>query len=283
MATLVIGYLVEWTKDDIVSAQFLTQMREIHEDAKAPCTLYLVGDVIARHREQLRDIAANPLFDVQIATKIPLKTVCQYSEGNTIVWPGGAIQEIDTELGEAIGAYAECFGRRPVGISSPLGAYRGLQDRPDILEVLDRHGVKFCRTYARDQHDWQPVDFSVEPFWYTYQGFSHIAEFPSQGWQEAIIRKIYGWDDADGYLDYVKADADDVAMREDCVWSYWACDWSAIRGATDMTHIAGLIKYTQESGLAISTQKAAYERMVEEDRPGANIDSMQNVEELPSE
>ncbi|HOS65448.1 MAG TPA: hypothetical protein PK251_11910 [Candidatus Latescibacteria bacterium] len=279
MATMVIGYLVEWTKDDVVTAQFLTQMRRIHEDARAPCTLYCVADIIARHREQLRGIGADPLFDVQIATKRPLKTVCQHAEGKTIVWPGASLEEIETEVAEAVGAFVECFGSRPTGISGPLGAYRGLQDRPDVLAVLDRHGIRFGRTYARDQNDWQPVEFSVEPFWYTYQGFSHIAEFPSQGWQEPIIRKIYGWDDAQGYLDYVKADVDDAARREDFVWSYWACDWSVIRGATDMAHIEGLIRYAQENGLELSTQKAAYEKMVQNETRAGNGDG--SHEETP--
>jgi len=221
MAILVVGYSVEWTKDRTLASQFLAQVREVHEEANAPCTLYLLGEVILAHRKALESLAENPLFDLQITVSKPLKSVCQVVQGQTTVWRGATLEQIDEEVSRCRSLFNEHFGRPPQGISSPLGFYRGLQDRPDILEVLDRHGIRFCRTYARNEQDWQPVEFSVEPFWYTSQGFSHILEFPGQGWQEAIIRRIYGWDDTDGYLEYVKADANDVARREELVWSYW--------------------------------------------------------------
>lgn len=259
MPALVIGYNVEWVKDRTATEAFLARVRRLHERLGAPCTLFLLGEVIRNHHDELRRLAGNPLFDLQMTLGRPLKTVCQVAEGQTTLWRGATLEEIDEEVGETKRLFSEELEVQAVGISDPLGYYRGLADRPDILDVLDRHGLRFCRTYARNQHDWQPVDFSVEPFAYALQGFPHIIEFPAQGWQDAIIRTIYGWDDREGYVEYLKGDVDEVARREELIWSYWAQDWSVVRGDPSLEIIERLIAYAGETGVELMSQRQADE------------------------
>ncbi len=259
MSTLVIGYNVEWSGDAPVTKDFLTAVVARHAELDAPATLYVRSDVVERYERQLQPVIEDPRFDLQITIKEPLKTVCQEAEGETTVWQGAALDEIDKHVGAAVRVLHEATGTPPIGLSSPLGYYRGLKDRPDILSILDRHGIRFCRTYARDKSDWQPVPFSVAPFWYSFQGFPNILEFPSQGWQQAIIRKLYGWDERDGYTDYLREDIEEASDRDDLVWSYWTQDWSAIRGDPELVVCRELIRAARERGFEVVSQRQAYE------------------------
>ena len=258
MATLVVGYNVEYLKDESLTEKFLRQVRLVHQGLEAPCTLYLLGEVVKEHRAALEVLAGNPLFDLQIAVRRPLKTVCQVVQGKTTLWRGASLGDIEEEIAETASLLKESFGLEARGLSSPLGYYRGLMDRPDVLEVLSRNGVRFCRTYGRDSSDWQPLEFSIEPFWYTSQGFSHILEFPGQGWQDSLIRPLYGWDEVAGYVDYLKGDLDETARRRDLVWSYWAHDWAAIRQDEELSIISDLLRYAREQDVEIETQQHAY-------------------------
>ena len=263
-ATLVIGYNVEYLETSDLTGMFLKKVQQVHNETGSPCTLYVVAEVVQSHTKQLAAFAENPLFDIQMTTRRPLKTVCQVKDGATTVWRGATLDQIEEEVSRTRGLFKETLGVDAVGISSPLGYYRGLSDRPDVLEVLDRCGVKFCRTYGRNHEDWQPVDFRVEQFWYTHQGFPGVLEFPVQGWQDSLIRPLYGWDETDGYIDYLKGDADEAARRNGCVWSYWAHDWATLREDDDMKVIRSLIDYASEIDLEIETQSGAYRRLREQ-------------------
>ncbi len=261
MPTLVIGYNVEWTDDRDVSESFLKAVRRRHEKLDAPCTLYLRREIFEWHHELIESLSGRELFDLQITIPGPMKTVCQVAENETSVWPGASIEEIEHEVRDTSRVVEEVTGEAPIGLSDSLGSYRGLSDRPDILQILDKNGIRFTRTWSRNEKDWQPVDFGIEPFWYTFQGFPHILEFPSQGWQLAIIRKLYGWDDTQGYADYLAADVDEVAERNDMVWSFWVQDWSALREDEDLTIMRDFIQSVQKNSIDIRTQRYVYEHM----------------------
>jgi hypothetical protein len=264
MSALVIGYNVEGGEDPSGVPDFLESVRACHEDAEAPCTLYLRNDIAQKYGKQIAPFARNPLFDLQITIRGPLKTICQEAEGDTTVWPAADLEATQAELSEAVQTIADISGNEPIGLSDSMGAYRGLQDRPEILDMLDAHSIRYCRTYARNQFDWQPVDFTVEPFWYTFQGYAEIMEFPSQGWQQSILRKLYGWEDKEGYVGYIKEDADEVASRDKLVWSYWAQDWSAQREDSDLTIIQGLITHARSCGIEVTSQTQAYLKLRDE-------------------
>ena len=266
MAMLVIGYNVEYLQDSELTQAFLRAAQKVHTRAGSPCTFYLLGDVVREHAKSLEALAGNPLFDFQITTRRPLKTVCQVTGGKTTLWRGATTEQIEEEISGTQDLLREEFGVEATGVSSPLGYHRGLMDRPDVLEALDRCGIRFCRTYGRNQDDWQPVDFRIEPYWYVSQGFSHILEFPGQGWQQSLIRPIYGWDETEGYVDYLKGDADEAARRPDLVWSHWAHDWSAVRDDKGLGIIKALLAYAEEIELDVQTQLGAY-RLLREREP----------------
>lgn len=267
MPTLVIGYNVEWTGDQSTTRSFLDQVRARHTQLDAPCTLFLRAEVVERHHEPLEQLVDDPRFDLQATIEGPLKTVCQRAEGETSLWPGADLDVIGRQVSRACRAVKDITDESPVGISDSMGAYRGLQDRPDILRILDGHGILFTRTHARNMDDWQPVDFSVEPYWYTFQGFPHMLEFPSQGWQTSIIRKLYEWEDVSGYTGFLKMDVEEAALREGLVWSHWVQDWSAIREDADLTIIRELVDHARQHGIEISTQKQAYDMLKAKEHP----------------
>jgi hypothetical protein len=258
MSILVIGYSVEYLKDNDLAERFLKKVHEVHSKSEAPCTLYLVADIVEQHAQDLEPLVGNPLFDLQICTRLPMKTVCQMADGQTTLWRGADVAQTIDDVSAVRESLKTLFGVNAIGVSSPLGYYRGFMDRPDILEALHREGIRFTRSYGRNRYDWQPVDFSIDPFWYTFQGFADMLEFPGQGWQDSLIRPIYGWEDVEGYTDYLKGDVDETARREDYVWSYWAHDWAVLREDDDLATISALVSYAREQGVDVSTQQNAY-------------------------
>ena len=258
MPSIVIGYNVEYRKDRDISARFLAAAAKLHRSHNAPCTFYLLPELAKELAKELRMLQGDPLFDFQMTLSSPLKTVCQMTQGQITVWRGASLEDIDGALSSGMHILNELFGIRPTGISDALGAYRGLMDRPDVLEVLQRHGILFTRTWARDRFDWQPVDFAAEPHWYGPQGFPNMLEFPAQGWQESLIRPIYGWDEVEGYQEYLKSEVEETARREGQVWSFWSRDWSSMRDDKELTAIGALITQAQELGVELTTHEQAY-------------------------
>ena len=61
---------------------------------------------------------------------------------------------------------AEHLGVQCIGLTGPWCYYRGLRDRPDILQVLWEEGIRFTRTDGRNERDWHPVSLDLQPYWY---------------------------------------------------------------------------------------------------------------------
>ena len=91
--------------------------------------------------------------------------------------------------------------------------------RPDILAILDRYGLAYVRSYARNSKDYFPLDWDVQPFWYERQGFPNLLEVPMQGWIDAQWRQQHGWENWAGYHEYLRAQVDDRMADGQC-WSH---------------------------------------------------------------
>lgn len=253
MATLLIGYDVECESKPEITRHFLHTVAEVH--AEHPCTLFLLGLVIEKNADYLKKVANNPMFDFQQHTyshKL-LKTICIDRRNGTIeVHKGVSLQEIEEEVAKTSELIRQEFGKECIGLTGPWGYYRGLADRPDILEVLHRLGIRFTRTYGRDQFDFQPVAFEIQPFWYDAQGFPDILEIPIHDWQDVYWRGMHGWDDIKGYSDHLLWCLDYVAQRN-LVWSYASHDWSSILKDSDMTIIRTLLEAADKRGVKVQS------------------------------
>lgn len=267
MAVLLIGYDVEATGRPEVTRGFLRAAAALHRDLRAPCTLFLVGRTAEENADALQELRDDPLFDLQQHTYSHqlLKTVClQEPDGTFRLFRGIGLEEIREEVRRANDALRRIVGRPATGICGPYNYYRGLMDRPDILEVLWAEGIRFTRTYGRNAQDYQPTPFEVQPFRYEPQGFPEMLEIPIQGFQDCYLRERLGWENVDAYTRWILSDLELVARRG-WTWSYCQHDWSN-RCDPEMSILRRLLERARELGVEVMSHEACYRRRMEEER-----------------
>jgi peptidoglycan/xylan/chitin deacetylase (PgdA/CDA1 family) len=255
LATLLIGYDVE-TQDPNSKAteHFLKTASKLHRELNAPCTLFICGRTLENNLDEFKRIKAeySDLFDLQQHTysHVLLKTVFQENDQGMTMFRGGTLEQIREEVRKPIELMKQLLDVDCIGLTGPYCYYRGLSDRPDILEILHELGIRFVRTFGRNQFDWQPVTFKVQPFWYDTQGFGDILECPIQGWQDCIMRDQIGWANREGYLSELKKNLDHIA-KNNLVWGYAQHDWSSIKEDPDMSITRAMIEYAQSIGVKL--------------------------------
>jgi peptidoglycan/xylan/chitin deacetylase (PgdA/CDA1 family) len=277
MGTMLIGYDVEWRGEGDVTPQFLEQGRSLHNRLGVPATLFVVGQTLERWVPQFQAIAGDPLFDIQQHTYSHqlLKTVYIEDGRSVRVVRGVGIEQTRDEVRKTSALLAEHLGVECIGLTGPWCYYRGLRDRPDILQVLWEEGIRCTRTDGRNQHDWHPVSMDLQPYWYDALGFPDVLEIPIHGWHDCVIRdEVLGWDDVDGYVASVRPYIDRAAA-EDKVFSLCQHDWSSIRADPQMHGTEALIRYAQERGLRFMSYRAYYEAC--KDRRGDSTTSPEPV------
>lgn len=264
MATLLLGYDVEnQDPNSDLTRTFLEQAMRMHDAFGAPCTMFVCGRTLEHNAEAFGHIGARPdLFDIQSHTysHCLLKTVCQDIDGEITIFRGGTLNGIRNEVRRSVEVTREVLGVEVTGLCGPYCYYRGLSDRPDILGILHGKGIRFTRTWGRNEKDWQPVSLSLQPFWYEAQGFADMLEIPVHGWQDCIWRSEHGWDNTEGFARYQCELIDEVADT-DSVLSLCAHDWSAIKEDSEMTIVATILSHARDRGLRVMSYRAYYEQM----------------------
>ncbi|MGQ9525180.1 MAG: polysaccharide deacetylase family protein [Armatimonadota bacterium] len=261
MAVLLVGYDVEAYGRPEVTRSFLREAVQLHRELDAPCTMFLVGRVVEENAPYILPLVGDPLFDLQQHTyshKL-LKTVCmEHNKGRITIWHGASPAEVEEDVARAREVMVKLLGVDPIGLCGPYNYYRGLSDRPDLLEILHRNGIRFTRTYGRNEKDYQPTPFSAQPFWYAPQGFPDILEIPLQGYQDLYLREAYGWENTDAYIQRVLRQLEAVAERN-LVWSYCQHDHSN-RGDPHMSIVRALLTRAKQLGVELMTHKEFYDR-----------------------
>ena len=260
-STFLIGYDVE-TRNVDVTRPFLRRCLEIHEATGVPATFFLTGRTLELNREELRPFAAHPLFDFQqhAYSHMLLKSVCIEDPVDGVSFHrGGTLEQIRDEVRRTSELLQSEYGIRCEGLTGPYCYYRGLVDRPDILEILWEEGIRFTRTWGRNAKDWQPVELEVQPFRYALQGFPELLEVPIHGWQDISLRKSVGWSNHQGFLD-VELPYLDRAAAEGLVFSYCTHDHSSTRDDPQMAITEALLRHAKSLGVTTMTYAAYYER-----------------------
>jgi peptidoglycan/xylan/chitin deacetylase (PgdA/CDA1 family) len=276
------AYLGDRADDPTITKRWIETAMALHSRYQAPCTSYIVGKLLEKNIPEFQAMSRNPLFDMQSHTYShkPLKTIVCEAPHYRRFWavrkgryideargvtcsPGASLELIREEVRKTRDLLKESCGVDCTGISGPGGYYRGLSDRPDVLQVLWEEGVRFSRSYARNENDFTPVSFDAQPFWYRAQEFPDLMELPANGYQDVFWRDLYGWDHLPEYLEHLKACVDLIVER-DLVWTYCTHDWSSIENDPTMSVIEGLIRYAQDRGVEILSQRAYYERRLAE-------------------
>src|SRR3954465_2201415 len=266
MGTMLIGYDVEAHGAEDVTPRFLDQARALHHRLGVPATLFVVGQTLERWISAFQSIVADPLFDLQQHTYSHqlLKTV-YIDDGRSIrVVRGVSPEETRQEVRKTTELLRTALDVECIGLTGPWCYYRGLRDRPDILQVLWEEGIRFTRTDGRNEHDWHPVSMDRQPYWYEHTGFPNVLEIPIHGWHDCVIRdEVLGWDDLDGYVDSVKPYLTRAAT-EDTVFSLCQHDWSSTRADPEMTATEAILRYAQEVGLRSMTYRDYYQARKDE-------------------
>ena len=243
-----------------VTRIFLARTADVHRRYKAPCTLFVLGQVLEQNVKHFQKLVNDDIFDIQQHTysHILLKTVLVEENNSVTVVPGGSLEEITKDIRKASSLFKKYLNDDCIGLAGPYGYYRGLSDRPDVLQILQDAGIRFVRMYARNEHDSQPVSFDAQPFWYKPQGFPDILEIPAQDWQDCIYRGRYGWEGIEGFLSHLKSSLDYVA-KHDLTWSACFHDFSTIRDDPEMSIICGLIEHARKNHIRIMSCNEYYQ------------------------
>lgn len=264
--TMLIGYDVEAAADNAITGPFLTQVQAIHDALGVPATPFIVGQTLERWGPAFQAIARDPLFDLQQHTYSHqlLKTI-HINNGKTIrLVRGATLPQIREEAHKTTALLHTHLGVECIGITGPWCYYRGLRDRPNILEILWAEGIRFTRTDGRNAEDYHPVSLDLQPYWYDDQGFPDILEIPIHGWHDCVIRReVLGWDDLDGYVASVTPYIDAVAAN-DTVFSLCQHDWSSPQNDPEMGAAEAILRYAVDRGVCLMSYRAYYEEAREQ-------------------
>ncbi len=264
MAELLIGYDIEGSRfEDImpgITSKFLNMVHKIHIELDAPCTLFIMGKTLESHIDAFNKFCNNSIFDIQQHTysHISLKNLVENGRNGRCL-KGVSLEEIQDEVKKTNELLKKHLGVRCIGLTSPNGYYQGLKDRPDILGVLHRLGIRFTRTYGRNDNGYQPVPFEIQPFWYEEQGFPDMLEIPMQGWQDWLWREEYGWERTTEYLEHLKSEID-IVKAKNFTWSWVGHDVTCLRSDPEMKIVKGLIEYALSQNVDIMSCREFYEK-----------------------
>ncbi|NQT46694.1 MAG: polysaccharide deacetylase family protein [Candidatus Omnitrophica bacterium] len=251
---LLIGYDVECESAG-VAENFLTCAGEIHKRLNAPATLFVVGKVLDKYPQAFRKAQQLGIFDFQQHTYSHVNLKPVKIEGELKKAAGK--WRISRELKKANGALKRHLGLSAEGLTTPYTHHLGLSDRPDLLKILRKAGVRFVRSFGRDRNDQTNISLDLQPFWYDNQGFPEILEFPVQAWKGEYFK---------GYDDYLCANLDYIA-EHDLVWSFLQHDSSHhMRGNEikdpQLHTIERLIRYAKDKGIILELYKDYYRRLL---------------------
>jgi len=265
--TLLIGYDVESCPRSKATVKFLELAPKIHEEYGAPCTFFVLGRTLLYHLEELRRVAERyypDVVDIQQHTfsHVLFKTVVIAYRGNELV-RGAPVEVVECEVSVTSEMLQALLGVECIGLTAPFCYYRGLLDRPDVLEALWRCGIRFVRSWGRDERDSLPVSLDVQPFWYdqAVKGYPPILECCIQGWHDNALKALIRT--REEYMDYVRRYIDEVAERG-LVWSYCQHDHSSFWNDPEMKMVEEMIEYALDRGVRILSYRQFYEEIARE-------------------
>ena len=270
--TMVFGYDIETASENTVG--FLEGATEMHEKHGVPWTIYLTGQTVEQCTDAIRKCMQSPLVTVAQHTysHVLLKSVYMTpGDGKPVhgaepnfFKEGGSLDQIREEISKAQGIIKDLLQVDCRGLTGPWCYYRGLVDRPDILQILQDNGIRWIRTNARDYRDCQPTPFTEQPFFYADQGFPEILELGVQGYQDDFYWERF--DDrshGETYQDYLFAMVDETA-KNGWVWNLCSHDHRTPTKQEfwrERKWIADLIVRARDAGLRFASPPEIYDQL----------------------
>jgi peptidoglycan/xylan/chitin deacetylase (PgdA/CDA1 family) len=274
MATLLIGYdteaaavgegLARFIGPDVpqyraaldpdVTRRGVGLLARLHEELEAPCTFFICGRTLLHALDAIEPLAGSDLFDIQQHTysHVVFRDVRYHAEGaetEAVIpeTPHVALREELRFTSELIRKY---LGRECVGVRTPFGYYRGLRDRPDLLEIVRDTGHRFVTSWGRNEENGNPTPW-VQPFAYAEEGYADLLEIPFQFWLDGIWFDANGYGEGRGFRRALEGAVDEIAER-DLVFATAFHEWCAVEANEEGTGwIRTLIEHARACGVEI--------------------------------
>lgn len=260
MGIILIGYDIEKSFEPEITSRFINLVLEAQKELQVKSTFFILGRCVEIATKDLLRLKDQPFFELQQHTysHIGVKTLWQIKpDGTTRFEKGESPQVIEEEIAKTNKLFKDRLGLDCRGIAIPRGFFRGLGDRPDLLDIFWRQGIRYMRAFSRNEYDWQPVSLDVQPFFYDIQGYPDILEIPVQGWQDCLWYEENGKNNQTGYLNYLKSTVD-LVQKNNLAWSFVQHDWSTVQYDPDFLITRQFILYAQQKGVNFMTHREYY-------------------------
>lgn len=259
--------LVGHVFDKDITATFLERAYQTYSELNVPMTMFITGMTLEENVNRFDRFLGDSKFDIQqhSYSHVPFKTIVEErdDEAKTRVFREGAtLERIEEEVDKTNQLFEKHLGIKCIGITCPFAYYRGLSDRPDVLRLLYKLGIRFLRSYGRNEKDYQPVFLDVQPFLYDLQGLPDMLEIPICAWHDVGWKTKYGWNNTGKFIEYLKTQIDLIAEK-DLTWSFLQHDWSSMEDDRGMNITREVVAYAQEKGVELLTHSDFYYRMLE--------------------
>ena len=140
-------------------------LARLHEELDAPCTFFVCGRTLLHALDAIEPLAGSPLFDIQQHTysHVVFRDVRYRAEGAEpeAVLPETPHVALREELRITSELIRKYLGRECIGLRTPFGYYRGLRDRPDLLEIVRDTGHRFVTSWGRNEQNGNPTPWSA--------------------------------------------------------------------------------------------------------------------------
>jgi peptidoglycan/xylan/chitin deacetylase (PgdA/CDA1 family) len=250
--------------DPDTCARALTALIDVHRDAGVPATLFVCGRTLLHALEPIREAKATGLFDVQQHTfsHVPFRQI-EYTgdHGTTIRIPPSPVEALHEEVAFTSSLIERHLGHECVGIRTPFGYYRGLRDRPDLLEILRACRIRYVTSWGRNERNENPTPW-VQPFVYEEEGYPDILEVPFQFWLDVVWFDRHGWDTGAQFLEALTGAVDEIA-ESDTVYGACFHDWVVLASDEARTGwLRGFLEHARERGVEVTTYSEYWRRFV---------------------
>src|SRR5262249_47331496 len=204
-------------------------LTESQGDADLPATLFFCARPPLHALEPVKAAAATGLFDIQQHTfsHVPFKDIEYEAEPGIVARIAASPPEaLLEELSFTSRLVRDHLGIECLGLRTPFGYYRGLRDRPDLLEPVRAAGLRYVTSWGRNEQNGNPTPW-VQPFAYEEEGYPDVLELPFQFWLDVVWFDQHGYDTGPALLEALKGAINEVAERD---LVYGACfhDWVAV-------------------------------------------------------
>jgi peptidoglycan/xylan/chitin deacetylase (PgdA/CDA1 family) len=229
-------------------------LERLHRELDAPCTFFVCGRTLLHALDAFEPIAGSPLFDIQQHTysHVVFRDVRYQAEGAEAeaVIPETPHVALHEELRFTSDLLRRYLGRECIGVRTPFGYYRGLCDRPDLLEIVRDTGHRFVTSWGRNEENGNPTPW-VQPFHYEEEGYADLLEIPFQFWLDGVWFDVHGYDQGAAFGRALRGAIDEIA-EQDLVFATAFHEWVALEANEEGTGwIRTLIEHARERGVEI--------------------------------